>query len=172
VPEEGSATPVVRAHVLDVATHRGADLFAVSAQSILGRPRPQVLSFPSVTRNPTTHANLILVGISATPATFPTDTFAAMVQLFDHDGNLLGNKLVVNNCAPTIGEGPPVCPDLFLVDVVAQLGVEAIGGGQLTVTKIQIDPPDAPFSQAAAIWGELASVSSDGPSAVLGGANP
>jgi hypothetical protein len=58
------------------------------------------------------------------------------------------------------------------VDVVAQLGVEAIEGGQLTVTKLQIDPPDVPFSQAAAIWGELASVSSDGPSAVIGGANP
>ena len=172
VPEEGFATPVVRAHVVGAATRRSSELLAVSARSILGRSIPQVLSFPAVTRNATTHANLILAGISATPATFPSDTFAAMIQLFDRDGNLLGNKLVGNNCAPVIGEAPPFCPDLFLVDVVAQLGVEAIEGGQLTVTKIQIDPPNVPFSQAAAIWGELASVSSDGPSAVIGGANP
>jgi len=172
VPEEGSVAPVVRAHVLDPATRRGADLLAVSARSILERSLPQSLNFPAVTRNATTHANLILSGISATPATFPTDTFAATIQLFDRDGNLLGNRLVASHCAPVIGEAPPSCPDVFLVDVVAQLGVEAIEGGQLTVTKLQIDPPDVPFSQAAAIWGELASVSSDGPSAVIGGANP
>jgi len=133
---------------------------------------PAVLSFPSVTRNATTHANLILAGISATPTSFPTDTFAANIQLFDSDGNPLGNRLVTNSCAPTIGEAPPNCPDLFFVDIVAQLGVEAIEGGQLTVTMMPIDPPNVPFSQAAAIWGELASVSSDGPSAVIGGANP
>jgi len=172
VPEEGSATPVVRAHVLDVATRRGADLLAVSARSIQERSLPQVLSFPGVTRNATTHANLILAGISATPTAFPTDTFAANIQLFDHDGNLLGSKLVVNDCAPAIGEAPPRCPDLFLVDIVAQLGVEAIEGGQLSVTMMPIDPPNVPFSQASTIWGELASVSSDGPSAVIGGANP
>jgi len=172
VPEEGSATPVVRAHVLSAATRRGSELLAASARSILERSNSQVLSFPAVSRNATTHSNLILAGISATPATFPSDTFAAVIQLFDRDGNLLGNKLVGRNCAPAIGEAPASCPDLFLVDVVAQLGVEAIEGGQLTVTKIPIDPPDVPFSQAAAIWGELAVVSSDGPSAVIGGANP
>jgi hypothetical protein len=172
VPEEGSATPVVRAHVLDVATRRGADLLAVSARSIQERSAPQGLSFPGVTRNATTHANLILAGISATPATFPTDTFAANIQLFDHDGNPLGNRLVANNCAPSVGEAPAHCPDLFLVDVVAQLGVEAIEGGQLSVTMMAIDPPNVPLSQAASIWGALASVSSDVPSAVIGGANP
>jgi len=168
VPEEGSATPVVRAHVLDTTTHRGAELLAVSARAILERDNAQSLSFPAVTRNATTHTNLILSGISGTPATFPSDTFAASLVLFDRDGNLLGDKLVTNDCEP-----PVPCPDVFLVDVVAQLGVDAIEGGQLTVTKIQIDPgPDGPFHQAVALWGELASVSSDGPSAVIGGANP
>jgi hypothetical protein len=113
-----------------------------------------------------------LAQIAATPATFPTDTFAANIQLFDHDGNPLGNRFVEDNCAPAIGEAPPVCPDLFRVDVVAQLGVEAIEGGQLSVTMMPIDLPNVPFSQAVRIWGALASVSSDGPSAVIGGANP
>jgi hypothetical protein len=168
VPEEGFATPVVRAHVLDTASRRGSELLAVTAGAILGRAFPQGLSFPAVTRNATTHSNLILTGISATPATFPADTFAAVLQLFDRDGNLMGSKLVTNAC-----DGTASCRDVFLVDVVAQLGVETIEGGQLTVTKLQIDPPaGGPFHQAAALWGELASVSSDGPSAVIGGVNP
>jgi hypothetical protein len=168
VPEEGSAVPVVRAHVLDTASRRGAELLAVSARAILERDNAQTLSFPAVARNATTHSNLILAGVSATPATFPTDLFAASIELFDRDGNLMGSKLVTNDCEP-----PAACPDVFLVDVVAQLGVEAIDGGQLTVTKIQIDPgPGGPFHQAVALWGELAVVASDGPSAVVGGANP
>ena len=172
VPEEGSATPVVRAHVLDTTSHRGAELLAVTAGSILGRADAFALVFPAVTRNATTHSNLILSGISATPETFPSDTFAAVVQLFDRDGNVMGNKLVVNSCEPAAGGGAAICPDLFLVDVVAQLGVDEIEGGQLMVAKIQIDPPHPAFSQAAALWGELAVVSSDGPSAVIGGVNP
>lgn len=172
IPEDGSATLVVRAHVLNTASDRGAELLAVSARSILERNNPQVLNFPAVSRNATTHSNLIVSGISATPATFPSATFAAWVQLFDRDGNLMGNKLVTNDCAPAIGEAPPSCPDVFLADVVAQLGVDQIDGGQLMVAKIQLDPPDAPFTQAAAIWGVLAIVSTDGPGAVIGGANP
>ena len=171
VPEEGSTTPVVRAHVLDAVARRGAELLAVSARSILGRDNAQELNFPAVTRNATTHSNLLLAGIPATPDRFPSDTFAAVIDLYDRDGNLAGSKFVTNDCG-LLGEAPSVCPDVFLVDVVAQLGVEAIEGGQLRVFKIQIDPPGAPFHDAAVLWGELATVSSDGASAVIGGANP
>jgi hypothetical protein len=170
-PEEGSATPVVRAHVLDAASPRGAELPAVSLGSITGRADSHSLTFPGVTRNATTHSNLILGGISATPATFPTDTFAANVQLFDRDGNLLGGKLVANDCAPVAGVSTS-CPDAFLIDVVAQLGVEAVEGGQLSVTMIHIDPANVPFTQAVAIWGELANVSASGASGVIAGVNP
>lgn len=169
-PEEGSATPVVRAHVLDAASPRGGELPAASLLAITTRANAQGLAFPGVTRSATTHSNLILAGISATPATSPTDTFAAIVSLFDRDGNLLGSKLVSNNCAPVTGAAS--CPDVFLIDVVAQLGVTAVEGGQLSVTKIQIDPPNQPFTQAVAIWGELANVSANGPSGVIAGANP
>jgi hypothetical protein len=124
-----------------------------------------------VTRNATTHSNLILAGIPSTPDTFPSDTFAAVIDLYDRDGNLAGSKFVSNDCGLS-GEAPSVCPDVFLVDVVAQLGVDAIEGGQLRVSKIQIDPPSVPFHDAAVLWGELATVSSDGASAVIGGANP
>ena len=169
-PEEGSPAPVVRAHVADAASPRGAELPAASLDAITGRAGSNALAFPGVTRNASTHSNLILAGISATPASFPTDTFAAVVQLFDRDGNLLANRLVTNDCPPAAAATS--CPDLFLVDVVGQLGVSAIEGGQLSVTKIQIDPGNVPFTQAVAIWGELANVSATGPSGVIAGANP
>jgi hypothetical protein len=108
-----------------------------------------VLSFPSAKRSAGSHSNLILSEVSWEEGR----ELSVLVEAYSPAGDRLGAAALGLSTGRT----------LFLVDVVAQLGVAALDGGQIRVTKI---------GGTGLMWGLLATVSDDGRISVSTGRNP
>jgi len=143
-PEE---LPTTRARIVNRARPTQAIEIPVVRLSTLERMNPSVLAFPGATRTPTAHSNLVL---SEVGLVFPV---GGRIEAFDAAGAPRG----VMSFSLYPGQS------VFLVDVLRQLGVAGLEGGQIRVTKTE---------GIGLLWGLLATLTDDGGVAVSVGANP
>jgi hypothetical protein len=117
---------------------------------------PTVLVFPSALRTPGGgHSNLLLAEVgSQSGLALGADTgLIVSVEAFSSAGQSVGSSIVT---VP-----PSYC--LYLVDVLAQLGVGSLTGGQVRVTQV---------GGAGLMWGYLITASDEGAIGISVGANP
>lgn len=148
----GTALPTMRARVVNRYANpdEAVELAVLNLQTALAM-NPGVLVFPSATRSAAVHSNLAIgsfLSDGEKPATIT-------VQAFSHDGTLLGSG-TFSNCGPR-------CTNIFLIDVLHQLGVESLDDGQIRVTKVSGD---------GVLWGELAVLDTVGHVQISLGRNP
>jgi streptogramin lyase len=139
--------PTTRARIVNRARPSQAIEIPVVRLSTLEKMNPLVLAFPGATRSPTTHSNLVLAEVGLA---FP---IAFRVEALDAVGTPRASR------AFFLHEGQT----LFLIDVLQQLGVSELEGGQIRVTKT---------AGSGLMWGLLATLSDDGQVTVSPGANP
>lgn len=151
VPPTGSdsALPTVTARVVNRDRPTQAIELPVVRFSTIEALNPSVLSFPGATRSTVTHSNLFVAEVSREEGR----GLAILVVAFSPAGDRLGSA------AFDLSNGTT----LFLVDVLNQLGVSALDGGQIRVTKT---------GGTGLMWGLLATVSDDGRISVSPGLNP
>jgi streptogramin lyase len=139
--------PTTRARIVNRARPAQAIEIPVVRLSTLEKMNPTVLAFPGATRSPTAHSNLVLAEVGlAYPIAF-------RVEAFDAAGTSRGSRALF------LREGET----LFLIDVLQQLGVGDLDGGQIRVTKT---------AGIGLMWGLLATLSDEGTVTVSPGANP
>jgi hypothetical protein len=150
--DPGGALPVVHARVVD-RDHpsRGADI-PVVRRSTLSASRDEPLSFPGASRGPGGHTNLILAEVSARA------DVQALVEVFSPSGERLAGRNFHIERDFALGRGGTV----FLVDVLALLGIPELDGGQIRVTAV---------SGEGLLWGLATHVSEDGGMSVAVGKN-
>ena len=115
--------------------------------STLTERNPSMLAFPSAARGQNIHSNLVLAEVGY------DDDITVQLDAFSSAGHLLGS----NSFRIEVGT------TLFLVDVLAQLGVAEVDGGQIRVTRT---------GGTGLMWGVLATLSDDGGVTVSPGLNP
>lgn len=146
--------PVIRARARNTLNPQLTTELPVSRLGTITGLAATTLNFPSAIRTADTHVNLVIASIvpdGGEPA------FAARVEAFASDGTPLGNMNVTND------SGTGYSPNIFLVDVLAQLGVTSLTDGQIRVTKLSGD---------GALWGGMAVVYPAGVVALSPGINP
>jgi hypothetical protein len=111
---------------------------------------PTVLAFPSAKRSADSHTNLILSEVSWEEGR----ALAVLLEAYSPAGERLGSSAAFD-----LSTGST----LFLLDVLAQLGVGDLANGQIRVTKT---------GGMGLMWGLLATVSDDGRVSVSPGMNP
>ena len=148
VPLEGVDAPTVHARIVNRATPEQAAELPVVRLSTIEAMNPRVLSFPSATRTPASHSNLVLTMLSEIGAV------SGVVEVFSPLGERLGSLpfQLSNNVR-----------EIFVYDVVAAAGVSELDGGQIRVTKTE---------GIGLLWGLLATLTDDGGVTVSVGANP
>jgi hypothetical protein len=157
-PAPGNALPTVKLHVANTnVPTQGVDL-PVIRLSTLTVQNPTVLVFPDISRTATAHSNLVLGAIDQDGI---SQNVTVKLELYSAAGDLLGQGIFSNNLQNE--NLSPSVADLFIVDVARQLGVASLEGGQLRVTKI---------SAVGSLWGEVATLSSDGAATLSVGLNP
>jgi hypothetical protein len=157
-PAEGFPLPTVKAHIVDtLVPTRGVDL-PVIRLSTLTAQNPTVLVFPDISRTATLHSNLVLGAIDQDGR---SQLLTVQIQVFSSDGQLVGQG-TFSNAAQNQGMSPAAA-DLFIVDVPGQLGISTLEAGQMRVTKL---------SEAGFLWGEVATMSTDGGASLSVGLNP
>lgn len=144
----GLDAPIVSARLVNRdRPSQTADLPAIRYSTIEAL-NPTVLAFPSATRGPTSHTNLVLAEVSY------AGTLSGVLEAFSSAGELLGTAtFLIDGNQKT----------LFLIDVLQTLGVPALENGQIRVTKT---------SGNGLMWGLLTTVFDDGRVLVSVGANP
>jgi hypothetical protein len=124
---DGAPLPTVRARTINsLSPQQAVELLAVR-QSTLLRLGDSVLNFPGAIRSADVHTNLAVDLISPGGG---YGQFTVLVEALSSAGQVLGSG-TFTNCSQT-GQG---CLDLFLVDVLGQLGVTDLQDGHLRVTK-------------------------------------
>jgi hypothetical protein len=142
-----------RARIFNVARPTQSIEIPVFQLSTLVAMNPSVLSFPSAARTPSGHSNLVLGEISS------SGSLSMLVEAFSGSGQHLGSL-------PLSITAPPLDIEhrsIFLVDVLASLGISELDSGQIRVTKTGGD---------GVMWGLLATVTAEGGVAVSIGQNP
>jgi hypothetical protein len=139
--------PTVTARVFNTArAGQGIEVPTIRLSTLNDR-NASVLAFPAASRGAGVHSNLVVAEVG-------TDSeISVRVEAFSPGGELLGSNSFRIEASTT----------LFLVDVLAQLGVSELDGGQIRVTKT---------GGSGLMWGVLATVSDDGRVFVSPGANP
>jgi virginiamycin B lyase len=139
--------PTTRARIVNRARPTQAIEIPVVRLSRLEEMNPVILAFPGAARSPTTHSNLILAEVGRdSPVAF-------RVEALDSAGTSRGSRDFF------LQEGKT----LFLIDALHQLGVDALDGGQIRVTKT---------GGIGLMWGLLATLTEDGDVSVSVGTNP
>jgi hypothetical protein len=110
---------------------------------------PAVLSFPAARRSIDSHSNLIVAEVSREEGR----ELSILVEAYSSAGERLGSAAFDLSAGST----------LFLVDVLAQLGVENLADGQIRVTKT---------GGTGLMWGLLATVYDEDRVLVSLGTNP
>jgi len=144
-PSDNVTLPTVRAHAINQAQPTQGAILPVVRLSTLNLLAPSVLVFPAASRTATTHSN-VGVGVVAPDGTNPL--FSVRIDVFSPTGTLLASGTFANTLVPELGFGA----NIFLVDVLGMLGVEALEGGQIRVTKLSGD---------GALWGAMATVTAE-----------
>lgn len=122
----------------------------VVRRSTIEALNPAVLAFPSAKRSAGAHSNLILSEVSWVEGR----TLSIVVEAYSPVGERLGSPAAFE--VTTGGT-------LFLVDVLAKLGVSELDAGQIRVTKT---------GGSGLMWGLLATVYDEGSVSVSPGMNP
>jgi hypothetical protein len=149
VPPSGSSLPTVTARVVNRARPGQSIELPVVRYSTIEALNPAVLSFPAATRSPDSHSNLFVAEVSREQGR----GLSVLVEAYSSAGDRLGSTAFVLSNGTT----------LFLIDVLARLGVASVDGGQIRVTKT---------GGTGLMWGLLATVSDDGRVSVSPGLNP
>ena len=108
---------------------------------------PSLLSFPGAARTGAAHSNLWLAEASL------RESLDAIIELVDPGGQVIAFR------EQTLGPGQSI----YLVDVIAALGVSNFSDGQLRVRK---------SGTTGLLWGFLATADADGALSVFSGMNP
>lgn len=151
-PGQGTSLPSVRARVVNaVRPAQSISVPAFKLSSLLAL-NPVTLSFPGAKRSATARTNLVLADLRELGR---TQGAGLSVQLDAFDGG--GHRL--SSAAFTLAPGET----RFLVDVLGQLGVDALETGQVRVRK---------NGGNGHLWGTLFTTDADGTLAVSVGAHP
>lgn len=145
-----TARPTVTARVVNRDRPTQTIELPVVRRSTVEALNPTVLAFPSATRSAGAHSNLVLSEVSWGEGR----TLSLLVEAYSAAGERLGSPAAFE--VTTGGT-------LFLVDVLAQLGVSELDGGQIRVTKTD---------GTGLMWGLLATVYDEGRVGVSLGVNP
>jgi hypothetical protein len=145
--DDAEDLPTIRARVVNRARPTQAIELPLFRRSTLVAMNPGVLAFPFRIVSAGDHSNLFVseIGLSS--------GLSVTIEAFAFSGERVAST--TRSVAP--GE------TLFLVDVLAQLGVTGISEGQVQVTKI---------GGSGILWGLLSTVSDDGRVAVSVGRHP
>jgi hypothetical protein len=141
--------PTVTARVVNRDRPTQTIELPVIRRSTIEALNPTLLAFPSAKRSADSHTNLILSEVSWVEGR----ALSLVVEAYSPDGERPGSSVAFE---VTTGS------TLFLVDVLAQLGVSELDGGQIRVTKT---------GGSGLMWGLLATLSDDGRVSVSPGAN-
>lgn len=155
-PSDDVTLPTVRAQATNLSQPSQKNILPVVRLSTLNLLAPSVLSFPAASRTSTTHSN-IGVGVVAPDGTNPM--FSIRIDVLSSTGTLLASRTFANTIVPELGSGA----NIFLVDVLGLLGIGDLEEGQIRVTKLSGD---------GALWGEMATVTSDCGVLMTEGINP
>lgn len=147
---DGSTLPAVQARVHTGDGLRSADLPVFRVRDLRDL-NVESLSFPGARRGNTERCNLLLANVWE-PGTQTGGAVEVEVSVVDAGGHVLASRVI------EIGERQQA----FLVDVVGQLGVAALDGGQVRVRKLAGD----------VMWGILTVTRSDGSMSVCTGVVP
>jgi hypothetical protein len=150
----GASQPTVTARIINRARPTQTIELPVVRYSTIQAMNPTVLAFPSARRTTDSHSNLVVAEVSNEPGRL----LSILVEAYSASGERLGAATFDVPPGGIFSAGT-----LFLVDVLAQLGVSALDNGQIRVTKT---------GGSGLMWGLLATVSDDGRVAVSLGANP
>lgn len=144
--DDAHELPTVKARVVNRARPSQTIELPLFRRSTIVALDPRVLSFPGALRSATAHSNLFLseVGLSAGAT--------VLLEAFAPSGERVGSETLA--LAP--GE------TLFLMDVLSRLGIGALDGGQIRLTK----------TGSGVMWGLLATVFDDGRVSVTAGSHP
>lgn len=143
----GEEPPTVTARVFNTARPgQGIEIPTILLSTLADR-NPSILAFPSASRGVDVHTNLVLAEVGF------DDAITVRVEAFSPGGDFLGGNSFRIETGTT----------LFLVDVLSQLGVAELDGGQIRVTKT---------GGNGLMWGLLATLSDDGRVTVSPGTNP
>jgi hypothetical protein len=154
-PYDGHDQPTVTARIVNRARPDQAIELPVVRYSTIQALNPSVLAFPAARRSADSHSNLVVSEISRETGA----GLSILVEAFSAAGERQGSA--------TFGIPPggafSVDNTLFLIDVLQQLGVSELDGGQIRVTKT---------GGSGLMWGLLATVYDEGRVSVSVGANP
>jgi hypothetical protein len=145
---EGSCPLVLSAIVLVILSLSATVLIASGRPS--KRSTPPCSRFPSAKRSADSHSNLVLSEVSWVEGR----GLSILVEAYSAAGEQLGSSAAFD-----LSTGGA----LFLIDVLARLGVSEFDGGQIRVTKT---------GGSGLMWGLLATVFDDGRVSVSPGMNP
>jgi len=149
VPPSDSALPTVTARAVNRDRPTQTIELPVVRFSTIEALNPSVLTFPGARRSSVTHSNLFIAEVTREEGR----ELSVLVEAYSPAGDRLGSAAFGLSTGRT----------LFLVDVLAQLGVQALDGGQIRVKKT---------GGTGLMWGLLATVSDDGRISVSPGLNP
>jgi hypothetical protein len=148
-PMTGIEPPTVTARVVNRSRPSQAIELPVVRFSTIAALNPTVLSFPSARRSADSHSNLVVAEVSWEEGR----DLSILVEAYSPAGDRLGSAAFDLSTGST----------LFLVDLLAQLGVPELDNGQIRVTKT---------GGSGLMWGLVATVSDDGKVSVSPGMNP
>jgi virginiamycin B lyase len=144
---EDGTLPSVKARIFNAsAPAQSLDLPTIRL-SRLTELNPSSLSFPGEVKDGAAHSNLWLAEVSQ------REPLNVVIELINPSGT------VVASDEETLGAGQSV----YLVDVIARLGVANFLEGQLRVRKV---------GDSGLLWGYLATVNADGAISIFSGLNP
>src|SRR5450830_739300 len=122
---EGIEPPSVRARVINsAAPQQSVRLQPVQYDTLIGTPAT-VLNFPRALRRPAVHS---ILALELMPPDSGYAIFSLHIDVLDPNGTVLAGGYF-SKC--TAG---PTCHDLFLVDVLGQLGMTTNSTGQIRAT--------------------------------------
>jgi len=153
---DGPALPTVRAENVNTDSSEQNIILPVVRLSTLVARGSGTLAFPAATRTDTVHTNLALGAVAGDGS---SPQFSARVEIFDRAGALLGSRVYSNIDVLTAGTGT----NIFLTDVLDQLGVAALENGQIRVTQL---------SGQGVLWGAMATLGATGNALLTEGLNP
>jgi hypothetical protein len=139
--------PTVRAWLVNLNRPLQTVELPVVRQASVARLQPTVLAFPSALRTSSAHSNLVVAEVGH------SGDLLVAIEAFSPNGQLLGSREFFVATRRT----------LFLVDVLAYLGVPELPGGQIRVRKL---------TGNGLMWGVLATLHDDGRITVSQGAHP
>jgi hypothetical protein len=136
VPEFAQSV-TVRAHTVNTAVPtQSAEIPVVRLSTVLGMGSVPLV-FPGAERTGGSHSNVLLADLTGSPQ-------GVTVEAFDSSGTLVSTGTLLGSATETVPGGST----LYLVDVLARLGVSSLADGQIRITPVS----------GGVIWGWIGTV--------------